>query len=45
MCDVTINTVVNWMKDGSLKEYRTKGGHRRIKEKDLMDFLKEYNIP
>ncbi|MCK5581733.1 MAG: response regulator [Candidatus Omnitrophica bacterium] len=44
-CQVSINTVVNWIKDGSLKAYKTKGGHRRVKENDLIDFIKEHKIP
>lgn len=43
--NVTMTTVVNWIKDGSLKAYKTKGGHRRIKTADLLDFLKKYDMP
>ena len=43
--NVTMPTVVNWIDDGSLKAYKTKGGHRRIKKDDLVDFLKKYNMP
>ena len=45
LCDFTINTVVNWTKGDSLPAYKTKGGHRRIKEADLTNFLIEHNMP
>ncbi len=44
-CHVTINTVVNWIKDGSLKAFRTKGGHRRINRSDFDEFLSRHNMP
>ncbi len=44
-CHVTINTVVNWIKDGSLKAFRTKGGHRRIYSSDFDEFLKKHDMP
>jgi len=44
-CKVTITTVVNWIKDGSLKAYKTKGGHRRIKRNDFEVFLHKHNMP
>jgi excisionase family DNA binding protein len=40
-----VTTVINWTKDGSLKAYRTKGGHRRIKKNDLEEFLRKHKIP
>ncbi len=43
-CHVDIKTVANWTADGSLKAYRTKGGHRRIKKDDLEEFLNEHNM-
>ena len=45
LCSVSRKTVNNWVEDGSLKSYRTKGGHRRIKRHDLLDFSNEYEIP
>jgi len=45
MCHVTMTTVVNWIEDGSLVAYKTKGGHRRVKKSDLTTFLKEHNMP
>ncbi len=44
-CHVTINTVVNWIEDGSLKAFRTKGGHRRIRSSDFDEFLSKHNMP
>lgn len=44
-CHVTMTTVVNWIQDGSLKAYRTKGGHRRIRREDFLSFAHEYEIP
>ncbi|MDD5070207.1 MAG: response regulator [Candidatus Omnitrophica bacterium] len=44
ICHVTMNTVVNWINDGSLKAYKTKGGHRRIRKDDLDRFLKAYHM-
>jgi len=44
-CQVSINTVVNWIKDGSLAAHKTKGGHRRIRKEDFLTFLKENNMP
>lgn len=44
-CKVTITTVVNWIKDGSLSAYKTKGGHRRIKRSDFEEFLRKHNMP
>lgn len=45
ICQVSINTVVNWIKDGSLQAHKTKGGHRRILKDDFERFLKENNMP
>ena len=44
-CHVDIKTVANWTADGSLKAYKTKGGHRRIKKDDLEEFLEEHKMP
>ena len=44
-CHVTMTTVANWIKDGSLKAFKTKGGHRRIRREDLELFARQYNMP
>lgn len=41
ICCVTRFTIANWEKTGKLKSSKTAGGHRRILEKDLMNFIKK----
>lgn len=41
---VVNQTVINWIKDGHLKAFRTPGNQYRIYEDDLIDFLKERNM-
>lgn len=36
-------TVIKWTNDGKLKSYRTPGGHRRILDSVLKEFLERYN--
>ena len=36
-------TVIKWTNDGKLKSYRTPGGHRRILDSVLKDFLASYH--
>ena len=45
ICGVTIQTVIQWEKNGKLRAFKTLGGHRRIREADLVDFLKANKIP
>lgn len=45
ICGVDLTTVINWIGNGKIKAYRTVGGHRRIRQKDLMDFMREYSMP
>jgi excisionase family DNA binding protein len=45
ICDVRPTTVIKWANQNRIKAYTTPGGHRRIRESDLLDFLKKYNIP
>jgi excisionase family DNA binding protein len=44
-CQVSPQTIVNWINTGKLKAYKTAGGHRRIVRSDLIEFLKRYNMP
>lgn len=44
-CNVHLNTVINWVNEGKLNAYTTPGGHRRILEKDLNEFVKKFKIP
>lgn len=45
ICDVRPTTVIKWANQQRIKAYTTPGGHRRIKESDLLEFLRKYNIP
>lgn len=45
MCGVDLTTVINWVKKGKMKAYRTAGGHRRIKAEDLREFMEHYSMP
>ena len=44
-CRVSPKTIINWIDAGYLKAYKTVGGHRRIKQEDLDQFLKEKGMP
>lgn len=44
-CDVYPSSVIHWINKGQLKAYLTPGGHHRVIRADLMDFLKQFNIP
>ncbi|MDD2714918.1 MAG: response regulator [Candidatus Wallbacteria bacterium] len=43
--EVNPNTVTRWINAGKLKSFITPGGHNRVLAKDLLAFLKEYNLP
>jgi excisionase family DNA binding protein len=45
LCNVSYNTIKNWIKRGLLGAYRTAGGHLRIKLEDLEGFSGEYGVP
>lgn len=45
ICNVTMKTITEWVNEGELPAFKTLGGHRRIKEDDLISFLKQNNIP
>jgi len=42
-CDLT--TVIKWVNEDKLKAYRTPGGHRRIEEASLVNFVKKFKLP
>ncbi|MBN2407057.1 MAG: response regulator [Elusimicrobia bacterium] len=42
---VDISTVTNWIDSGKLKAFKTPGGHRRILQKDYVEFVRKYNMP
>lgn len=44
-CGVAHTTVIRWIKSGKLKAYVTPGGHRRIKEADMVAFMKRWKMP
>lgn len=44
-CHVSQATVVNWIKDGRLEAYTTPGGHNRISQSDLVEFLQAHDMP
>lgn len=39
LCSVTPDTVLKWIRSGSLRARRTAGGHHRIDERDLLPFM------
>ncbi len=45
ICGVNPTTVQNWVKSKKLKAFKTPGGHRRVRREDLIQFMKEFNIP
>jgi excisionase family DNA binding protein len=44
-CRVSPKTIINWIEAGHIKAYKTVGGHRRIKQEDLDQFLREKGMP
>ena len=44
-CNVSSKTIINWIESGHIDAYKTVGGHRRIKQSDLMAFMKKQGIP
>ena len=45
MCQVAQGTVIRWIKEGKLPAASTAGGHNRIRSADLIQFLKNLNMP
>ncbi|HET6427311.1 MAG TPA: response regulator [Phycisphaerae bacterium] len=45
MLEVDPGSVANWIDSGLLKAHRTPGGHRRVAASDLLDFLREHDMP
>lgn len=44
-CSVSPKTIINWIESGHIEAYRTVGGHRRIKRRDLESFMRKQGIP
>lgn len=45
LCNVSYNTIKNWIKRDLLSAYRTAGGHLRIRREELERFAREHMIP
>lgn len=45
LLQVNPSSINNWVKDGRLKAFRTPGGHRRIRARDLVTFLQNHEMP
>ena len=45
MLGVDYTTVIGWCEKGKIPSIKTPGGHRRIHRSDLINFLREYNLP
>ena len=45
ICQVAPITVGRWIEEGKLPYFTTGGGHRRVWEEDLVEFLKAHNYP
>jgi excisionase family DNA binding protein len=44
-CRVSPKTIINWVESGYIEAYKTVGGHRRIKKKNLEAFMEKQGIP
>lgn len=45
MLQVNPSSIGNWVTSGRLKAFRTPGGHRRIRGRDLVEFLEIHELP
>lgn len=45
ICHVAPVTIIRWIEAGRLDSYKTPGGHRRIREADLVKFIEENGLP
>ena len=44
-CQVSYETVKNWVTAGKLQAFLTPGGHRRVRVADFQAFLRQYHLP
>ncbi|MCF8039407.1 MAG: response regulator [Desulfohalobiaceae bacterium] len=44
-CNVSSQTIINWVESGHITAYKTVGGHRRIKRDVLEEFMRKQGIP
>ncbi len=42
---VAVGSVANWIDQDQLKAGKTPGGHRRVRVEDLLEFLRQQNLP
>ena len=45
MCGVRPTTIISWVKQKRIAAFVTPGGHRRVRETDLLAFLRQYQFP
>lgn len=45
ICRVSPKTIINWIESGHIEAYRTVGGHRRIRRRDLERFMRRQGMP
>lgn len=45
ICGLSLSTFKRWVTKGSVRTYRTPGGDIRIMHEQLLEFMKEYDIP
>ncbi len=45
LLNVVPTTVQRWIDSGILASYRTPGGHRRVRRKDMLNFIRKHEMP
>ncbi len=45
LCGLSLSTLKRWISRGSIGTYKTPGGNIRIPHEELLEFMKEYDIP
>ncbi|OGR88519.1 MAG: hypothetical protein A3A86_05370 [Elusimicrobia bacterium RIFCSPLOWO2_01_FULL_60_11] len=45
MCGVKPTTIIKWIQQKRMPAFATPGGHRRVRESDLLKFLEQYRLP
>jgi excisionase family DNA binding protein len=45
LLQVNPSTVSKWVEKGVLVGFKTPGGHRRIRQQDLIAFIKQHGFP
>jgi excisionase family DNA binding protein len=44
-CQINVNTVKRWIRNGTLKAFQTPSGHFRVVREDFVQFLQRYGYP